>query len=99
MKEGVASNLNYNIAYWFFLASLLYHSQHINDFSTLLLLGLTLTSFTAVVEPQKHKKIHILIALVASFDLIIKILISQGVIKGVSSTFIDLKIIKKMMNL
>lgn len=85
MKEGVSSNLNYNLAYCFFLPAMFYHSVlSTQDLPTCLLLILTLVSFAAVVPLHKHKALHTVIALIATGDLLLKVLMVEGVIKQAS---------------
>ncbi len=98
MKEGVASNLNYNLAYCLFLPSLLYHSLSTNDLPAILLLGLTLISFAAVMSPQRHKTLHLFIALVASLDIILKALMIEGVISKVDESWMDLRVVRNIWN-
>lgn len=81
MKEGTASNLNYNVLYCLYLPTALYYSLVlINDHLSNLFLLLTLLSVTSLFSSKYHKINHFCIALVAVLDLVIKVLLQTKAI-------------------
>jgi len=100
MKEGSPSNLNYNICYWLFLPALFYYSLvSINDLTSSWFLFLFLLSLTSVFTPLRHKRLHLLLAVSVSIDLIMKILMATGVIGRVDEAYINMKVIDNFSNL
>ena len=81
MQEEVASNVNYNLCYCFYLPAIIYYALIISqDIGSCWLLFLTLISFTSVLRPSRHKLLHILMAISITLDFLVKILISMGLI-------------------
>lgn len=97
MREVVASNMNYNIAYCFYLPAMLFYSlSTVHDIGSCWLLFLTLLSFTSAFRPSRHKKLHIVIAVSTIFDLVLKVLVMLEVF---SFSFVDLNVIDNMVNI
>lgn len=100
IKEGTASNINYNIFYCLFLPTSLYYSLFlINDNLSNLFLFLTLLSVSSLFTPKQHKILHILIALIAVLDLVCKVLIHIGVVSSIPYINIDISLIAKTFQL
>ncbi len=96
MKEGTASNLNYNILYCLYLPTALYYSLLlINDYFSNLFLLLTLISVTSLFSSKYHKINHLCIALIAVLDLTVKVLILTEVIPSIAIFDLDLTLVTK----
>lgn len=100
MKEGSPSNLNYNICYWLFLPALLHYTLlDAHDIPSNWLLFLSLLSLTSVFTPIKHKRLHVLLAVSVSLDLMVKVLMVAGLIGRVEPVWIDLGVVDNFANL
>ena len=100
MREITPSNMNYNITYCFFMPAVLYYSIIlVHDISSCWLFFLSLLSFTSVFRPKKHKILHIVIAISALLDLLMKILTSIGILNMNNVLQLDLKVIENMLNI
>lgn len=99
MKEGTASNLNYNVLYCLYLPTALYYSLIlVNDSLSNLILLLTLLSVTSLFSSRYHKINHFCIAFVAVLDIIVKVLLSTKIIPPIAFIELDLSIVTKMLN-
>lgn len=100
MKEGSPSNLNYNICYWLFLPALLHYALlDSHDLPTNWLLFLALLSLTSVFTPLKHKRLHLLLAVSASLDLVVKVLMVAGVVGRIDEAYVDLGVVSNLVSL
>ena len=100
MKEGTASNINYNILYCLFLPTSLYYSLFlINDNLSNLFLLLTLLSATSLFAQRQHQILHITIAFIAVLDFIIKILLHTGIVTSVLNVDLDLSLMAKIFEI
>lgn len=100
MKEGIASNINYNIAYCFFLPVVFYYCLFmVNDQISNLFLFLSLLSATSVFNSNNHKKLHISIGLLSLIDAVVKGLMVYQIIPKVSYLHLDLTLITDIINL
>ena len=99
MKEGTASNLNYNVLYCLYLPTALYYSLLlINDYLSNLFLLLTLISVTSLLSFRYHKFNHFCIALIAVLDLVVKVLIMTNVMPSIGILDLDLSMVTKTIS-
>ncbi len=99
MKEGTASNLNYNVLYCLHLPIALYYSLIlVNDLLSNLILLLILLSATSLFNSKYHKINHVCIAFVAVLDIIVKVLLTTRVTPAITFIKLDLRLVSKMLD-